>query len=183
MGAHWTCCTPRPHGSEKSDLFTEEEWNKLYDEAETLFNTNDTSFDKSIRQQLVKHVLADAYKKDNREIKSMPLACQRSEINKDYVEWSCSATILGDLADPNYSGPNFEIQPNTQCMGLLRDVNTNPPEIIVAVVKDLLKGGKRLITAKKYVVCAGAVLTPGIMAASGFTRHDLPALVSHRRDL
>jgi len=177
MGSHWTCCTPRQHALEKSDLFTDDQWKKLYDKAEKLFRKNDTSFDDSIRQQLVKYVLHDAYKDSNREIKSMPLACKRGDQNKDYVEWTCSATILGDLSDPRYSGTDFEIRPNTQCLKFVRDTNKTLANITRAVVEDLLSGNQYTITARKYVVCAGAVLTPGILSKSGFTTQELPALV------
>lgn len=172
MGSHWTCCTPRQHEKlERSPLFTGKEWSELYAAAEKLFRTNDTSFDNSIRQQLVKYVLNNAYKDTSREIKSMPLACKRSEKNKDYVEWTCSATILGHLSESSHSS-NFEIRPNTQCVKLKLDQETG--QVAKALVKDLLKNEQYYIVAKKYVICAGAVLTPGILFNSGFT--TLPAL-------
>jgi pyranose oxidase len=114
MGSHWTCCTPRQHKLERSELFTDDEWDELYSTAEKLFRTNSTSFDDSIRQQLVKHVLGNAY--DTRGIVSMPLACDRSAGNNDYVEWTCTATILDDLAKPSYSGDKFEIGPITNVL-------------------------------------------------------------------
>lgn len=176
MGSHWTCCTPRQHpGIERSTLFNDQEWNELYDKSEKLLNTNSTSFDDSIRQQLVKHVLADAFKEEGREMLSMPLACKRSEQNKEYVEWSCPATILGDLANPRYDGDAFEIRPNTQCLKLQLDSADN--QVAWALVKDLMSDKKYYIKAKKYVICAGAILTPGILFNSGL-KENLPALVS-----
>lgn len=177
MGSHWTCCTPRQHNLERSTLFSDTEWSNLYSKAEELFRTNSTSFDDSIRQQLVKHVLQDAYKNTSREIISMPLACKRGEKNKNYVEWTCPATILGDLSKPGYSG-DFEIRPNTQCVKLQLDDGTG--QVAWALVKDLLQDETYYIMAKKYVICAGAVLTPGILFNSGFTTATLPALVSHK---
>ncbi|KAI9737862.1 MAG: hypothetical protein M1834_009232 [Cirrosporium novae-zelandiae] len=174
MGSHWTCCTPRQHELERSNLFTNQEWKELYSKVEELFRTNSTSFDDSIRQQLVKHVLQDAYKDTGRKIISMPLACKRSERNKDYVEWTCTATILGDLWEPSYSGGLFEIRPNNQCIKLQLDDETG--QIAWALVKDLLKDEKYYIMAKKYVVCTGAILTPGVLFNSGFTAQTLPAL-------
>jgi pyranose oxidase len=149
---------------------------------EAMLDTNDTSFDDSIRQQLVKYTLAKAYEEVRREngetfsrqIKSMPLACERK--NKDYVQWSCSATILGkELSDPKYEGDDFEIRPNTQCVRLVRsDLDGT---IQWALVEDLMEGKKYRIKANKYVICAGAVLTPGILFNSEFRRDTLPALV------
>ncbi|KAH6988139.1 hypothetical protein BKA56DRAFT_578416 [Ilyonectria sp. MPI-CAGE-AT-0026] len=173
MGSHWTCCTPRQHpGIERSTLFSDEEWDDLYTRAEEILGTNSTSFDDSIRQQLVKSTLEGAYEK--REMLSMPLACKRSEKNKEYIEWACSATILGDLANPRYSGDLFEIRANTQCVKLQLDDNDG--QVAWAVVKDLMSNEKYKIKAKKYVICAGAVLTPGILFNSGFTTDELPAL-------
>lgn len=183
MGSHWTCCTPRQHPKiERSDLFSNEEWEKLYARAEHLFGTNSVSFDKSIRQQLVKHVLEDAYKDKKREMLSMPLACQRApkdKPNPQYVEWACTATILGELADPCYPGGKFELRDNTQCIKLQLDDQTG--HVAWALVKDLMKDQKYFIRAKKYVVCAGAVLTPGILFNSGLA-DQLPALVRLLRD-
>lgn len=175
MGSHWTCCTPRQHKIERSTLFSDTEWSKLYPEVERLFGTNSTSFKDSIRQQLVKHVLQDAYSDSEREIRSMPLACKRSEGNKDYVEWSCTATILGALSEPGYSG-NLEVRPNTQCVRLQLDDQTG--QVAWVVLKDLLSGEDYYLMANKYVICAGAVLTPGILVNSGFNIGSLPALVS-----
>jgi pyranose oxidase len=174
MGSHWTCCTPRQHRLERSTLFSDTEWDALYPEVERLFGTNSTSFDDSIRQQLVKHVLQDAYSGRSREIRSMPLACKRGEKNKDYVEWSCTATILGALSEPGSSG-NLEVRANTQCVKLQLDSQTG--QVAWAVVKDLLGDESYYIMANKYVICAGAVLTPGILANSGFDKGSLPALV------
>ncbi|KAK3372257.1 hypothetical protein B0H63DRAFT_496837 [Podospora didyma] len=173
MGSHWTCCTPREHPDiERPDLFSPEEWDALYAEAEKLFWTNSVSFEKSIRQQLVKHVLANKGKDPNRKILSMPLSCKRSARNKDYVEWGCAATILGDLSEPSYRGDLFTMKPNTQCIALERDA---AGQILWAVVKDLLADEVYHIEAKKYVITSGAVLTPGILYNSGFAG-ELPAL-------
>ncbi|KAI0440520.1 pyranose oxidase [Xylaria telfairii] len=175
MGSHWTCCTPREFpGIERSDLFTDEEWDQLYDRAEKMFWTNSTSFDNSIRQQLVKHVLQDAYNDKGREILSMPLACKRSTKNKEYVEWTCPASILGDLAEPKCDNELFEIRPNTQCMKPIVDTSTGQVEF--AQVKDLMEDKEYWIQAKKIVVCAGAVLTAGILYNSDGLAETLPAL-------
>ncbi|KUI55651.1 Pyranose 2-oxidase [Cytospora mali] len=173
MGCHWTCCTPRQHELERSNLFTEEQWATYYSIAEDLFRTNSTSFDDSIRQQLVKRNLEIAY--PGREIRSMPLACKRSTPNNDFVEWTCSATILGKYSEPSPSGSSFEVRPNTQCIQLYHKPE-QPGQILGAFVKNILTNKSYIIRARKYVVCAGAVLTPGILFNSDFTTVDLPAL-------
>jgi pyranose oxidase len=176
MGSHWTCCTPRQlPGLERSTLSSDNEWDELYHKAETLFHTNRTTFDQSIRHQLVKSVLLDAYKSTGREFSSMPLACDRNKPNREYVEWTCPATILGDLSEPNNDNELFELRANTQRTKLQLDTATG--QVAWAVVSDLLNDKTYAIKAKKYVVCAGAVLTPGILVNSGLDK-QLPALVS-----
>ncbi|KAK5997077.1 Pyranose 2-oxidase [Cladobotryum mycophilum] len=173
MGSHWTCCTPRQHVKlERPDLFTKNEWHDLYSEAERLFRTNSYSFDDSIRQTVIKETLSDAYK--DREIKSMPLACRRSETNTDYVEWTCTATILKELSDPTKPNSNFQVLPNTQCVKIelsandAADVNGNAFKVTRVEVRDLMKNKTYHIKAKQYVICASAVLTPSILFNSGF---------------
>lgn len=178
MGAHWTCCTPEQHPQlERSDLFTDEEWKKLYAEAKTLVKTNNTSFDNSIRQQLVLKVLQGAYKGEGRNFQPLPLACKRRKTgNTDYVEWSSSATIFGDIISAE--NDLFTLLSSHQCEKLVVDEATG--KIKGALVKDLLAGEQVLVQAKRYVICAGATLTPGILFNSGFTaeEYSLPALVS-----
>jgi len=93
---------------ERPDIFSDEEWGMLYNKARALFHTNDTAFDHSLRQQLVKDTFRRANKKG--EFVSLPLACQRSTHNPYYAQWTATAQILGDLADPKYSGGNFELK-------------------------------------------------------------------------
>ena len=177
MSSHWTCCTPRQHPLERSTLFSEKEWNELYADAEALFNTNHTIFDNSVRHRLVKKVLERAVEQDHadvqeqterqekRNVVSMPLACKKPYENSQYIEWSCTATILGDLADPSRKEDDgFCVKPQSQCDWLMIDHANGTVQ--GAVVTDLVKNEKYLITAKQYVVCAGAVLTAGIMAKS-----------------
>ncbi|GJC86222.1 pyranose 2-oxidase [Colletotrichum liriopes] len=170
MGSHWTCCTPREDKTiERSTLFNDEQWDQLYTEAEELFWTNPKIFDDSIRQKLVKSILDKAFEKDNRKTASMPLCGKRREKNKDFTEWACTATILGDVADAE----NFKLLPNTQCVRFELDDSN---KVRLVQVEDLLNNEKYMIKANKFVVCAGAVLTPGILWNSGKLRESLPAL-------
>ncbi|KAL2884122.1 hypothetical protein SGCOL_000059 [Colletotrichum sp. CLE4] len=176
MGGHWTCCTPREHKDiERSDLFSDDKWDDLYNRAEKLFWTDRTLFDKSIRGGLVKSVLTAAYEKEGRKVLSMPLSGRRSAKNKEFVEWGCTATILGDkLSDPSKEHDNFELRANSQCVRLI--VNQASGQVEAAEVENLLGAEKYLIRAKKYIICAGAVLTPGILWNSGGLKDTLPAL-------
>ncbi|KAI0378908.1 pyranose oxidase [Hypomontagnella monticulosa] len=175
MSSHWTCCTPRQHPLERSKLFEEGEWERLYKEAEGLFETNGAVFDDSVRHRLVKRSVTGAIAAENlkmggpkekRTVKSMPLACKRPHERSPYIEWSCTATILGDLADPDSKKNDlFDMKSEWQCDMLHINLDEN---VDGAIVKDLVKNEEWLVTAKNYVVCAGAILTAGIMAQSLF---------------
>ncbi|KAI8255595.1 hypothetical protein K4K53_007896 [Colletotrichum sp. SAR 10_77] len=175
MGSHWTCNTPRQNKDlERSDLFSDNEWDALYTRAEKLLWTDNTLFDDSIHQQLVKTVLAKAYDQEEsgRQVLSMPLCGKRTAKNKNYVEWACTATILGDLAEPGCQNRQFELRANTQCIKL--EVNASG-QVELALVKDLLGEEEYYIQANKFIICAGAILTPGILWNSGL-QETVPAL-------
>ena len=160
MGSYWACSTPEQHPEiERSDIFSDKEWKDLYDEARVLFHTTKTAFDHSIRQEIVKDTLRKANK--GREFESLPLACQRSVHNSDYVEWTATATILGDLADPKYHGGNFELRAQHCCTRLHIDAASR--HVVGAELKNLLTNEVVLVKAKKTVICAGAVLNAGIL--------------------
>ena len=160
MGAYWTCSTPEQHPEiERSDIFSNKEWKDLYAEVKALFRTTDTAFDHSIRQKLVRDTLRKANK--GREFVGMSLACQRSPNNPDYVDWTATATLLGDLADPKYTGGNFELWTQHCCTRLHIDAVSR--HVVGAELKNLLTNEVVLVKAKKNVICAGAVLTAGIL--------------------
>ncbi|TGO43264.1 hypothetical protein BHYA_0002g00690 [Botrytis hyacinthi] len=164
MGAYWSCVTPEQHPEiERSDIFSHEEWKILYDRARALFNTTDTAFDGSIRQQLIKNTLRRA--NGNRKFVSLPLACQRSKQNPDYIKWTSTASILGDLAEPKYDGRDFELKAQHCCTRLIIDADSK--QVVGAELKNLVTNEVVIAKAKKYVVCAGATLSTGILFNSG----------------
>lgn len=74
-----TCATPEPHDEERPDTFTSDEWNVLYARGKKLLNTNLTAFSDSIRHDVVKKTLTDAYREEGkrREFINLPLAVER----------------------------------------------------------------------------------------------------------
>ncbi|GAB0139046.1 hypothetical protein EsDP_00007262 [Epichloe bromicola] len=146
MGCYWSCATPEQHPViERSDLFSDQEWRDLYSEAKALFKTTDTAFEHSIRHRLIKDALVRTH--GDREFVNLPLACRRSTRNPGYVQWTCPATILGDLADPRYGGTNFELRARHQCTRLL--VDTASRQIIGAELTDLRTNDIVIAKAKK----------------------------------
>ena len=175
MGSYWTCATPEQHHEiERSDIFSDGEWSDLYSTARTLFRTTTTAFDHSIRQELVKETLRKA--NHEREFVAMSLGCQRSLKSPSYVEWTSTASILGCLADPKYDGGNFGLKSQHCCTRLHVDAYSR--RVIGAELRNLLTNELVAVRAKKYVICAGAVLTAGILFNSQI-RPDTgyPALV------
>jgi pyranose oxidase len=186
MSSHWTCCTPRQHPKlERSNLFNDAEWESLYKEAEERITTNSTLYNDSIRQQLVQKTLEQyEYGRGPREFIPMPLAAQRLP-DQSYLEWSSSATVFGDITQaPGRRGnENFTLRSQVRCTRLIRSgCSIGLPgvggHVEGALCKDLKTKRSFLVRAKKYVLCAGAVLTPGIMFNSGWddSANGLPAL-------
>ncbi|KAI0152756.1 hypothetical protein GGR57DRAFT_513365 [Xylariaceae sp. FL1272] len=178
MSTHWTCCTPRQHPRERSELFTDDEWDELYSACERLFYTNGAKakFDDSVRQRLVKKALEDYFADQAsggatpREVRTMPLAAQPGGKNSQYVKWSCTSTILGSLADLCTKDPEFEFKSQWQCESLYIDTGKDAESgtVQAAIVTDLVNNESWLVEAKKYVVCGGTVLTAGILAKACF---------------
>ena len=183
--AYRTACTLRQHPTlERSDLFTDDEWNTLYTEAEKRIKTRHDLVDDSIRQQLILQTLrSHDYDQGEREFTSMPLAAEKLA-KKTYTEWSGPATVLGDITSTadRPGNPLFSLKSQFRCTKLITSHVPGPDYgvIVGALCKDLMTDESFLVKAKKYVVCAGAVPTPGILFNSGFgqTSGELPALVS-----
>ncbi|KAI1736430.1 hypothetical protein F4680DRAFT_469082 [Xylaria scruposa] len=176
MSTHWTGCTPRQHPLERSKLFNDDEWQSLYSKCEALFNTNEVNFESSVRHRLVKHVLKDKFQKDfergykkpqqtrARLVKTMPFAAKQLPGNESYIEWSCTATILGDLANSKPGDTRFMLMSQTQCDVL--QINPQSGKVECAIIIDLLHNKEYVVRANRYVICGGAVLTAGIVAKS-----------------
>jgi len=100
MATHWTACTPREHPTiERSNLLTDEEWDKFYTEAEGFLKTNQEMFEKSIRNTVVKEKLIETYpelKQEKEKPQNLPLAGERNKAVPDLITWSGGDTVLGD---------------------------------------------------------------------------------------
>ena len=98
MATHWTACTPREHPDiERSDLLPSNEWDSLYEQAEEILNTNQTMFEDSIRNEVVKKTLRETYPSLNQDAnrpQNLPLAGKR--ISHNLITWSGGDTVLGD---------------------------------------------------------------------------------------
>src|SRR4051812_20711995 len=62
MATHWTCATPRHHPTmERPDVYSANEWDRLYSSAEVILNPHRHEFDHAIRHNIVRDVLSAEY--------------------------------------------------------------------------------------------------------------------------
>ncbi|KAH7924400.1 putative pyranose oxidase [Leucogyrophana mollusca] len=199
MATHWTCATPEfLKGLERPKIFPDhgeqddKEWDLLYRSARSLIGTSEHEFDESIRHNAVLRALQKGY--PDRVVKALPLACHRLAKGSPYVQWHAPDNIFGDMfTDPNKKNSEgvqrgcFQLLTNTCCTRLIQEgySNTNV-DLKLAEVMDLLAARfagtpdapqtNFAINAKTFVVAAGAVATPQILAKSGFGGwRDAPA--------
>jgi len=165
MATHWTCACPRFHPSERTQLLSDAEWSRLYDEAEALLevrprrSVSSHPFEESMRHAVV----LEALQREYRELKppwaprNLPLACSRRQDNNEFVTWSGADTVLGPLADLPGHSAKFTLKEQHRCKRL---VVHKGGRIDYAVVENLLEWRTLHVKANAYVLAAGAVLTP-----------------------
>ena len=168
MTTHWTCATPRQHPTmERSDIYSAEEWDRLYQEAEVLLNTNSHEFDGSIRHNLVKETLANEYTDlpEGYKVNNLPLGVKRREDNPEFVHWTGTDTVLGPLADGNQDAEPFILKEEHRCNRLVP--NRDGTAIEYAEIQNLREWDTVQVKANTYIVCCNAYLTPQVLFASG----------------
>ncbi|KIJ47072.1 GMC oxidoreductase [Sphaerobolus stellatus SS14] len=196
MSTHWTCAVPhflkgleRPVILPFSEADDDAEWQTLYNAAAVLIGRNTDQFDESIRHNLVLDTLQKAYR--DRDVQPLPLACHRVAPGSPYVMWHSAENVFGDIfTNAAETNGYFKLLTNLLCSRLAYE-GTDPVKIVGAEVRDLLEEKlgdeqkKYYIKAKIYVIAAGAVCTPQLLANSGFgagrnqANPIIPALSTH----
>jgi pyranose oxidase len=165
MGAHWTCCTPRPTPIERIAFIENGEWDTLITRAENLLKTNQNSFVESFRGQVVRQQLSavfDPKLPEGRKVQMLPLACERQ--SKTWVQWTGVDTILGPLAETGrIPQERFELRPETICRELLVDGD----RIVGAKLEHLPSLQNQRVLADVVIVAANAFYTPQLLWKSG----------------
>ena len=131
MATHWTACTPREHPTiERSSLYTDDEWDRLYKDAETILKTNQNMFDDTmidkhgggapsgvthfIRNTVVRDILRKTFpdlKKKEAIPQYLPLAGVRRKDAPEFITWSGSDTVLGeDMLKALKEGDRFTLK-------------------------------------------------------------------------
>jgi pyranose oxidase len=161
MGAHWTCCTPRPTEIERIPFIDEMEWNALITRAEALLKTSQDSFVESFRGQVVRETLAELLDDSlpkGRKVQMLPLASERQSAT--WVEWTGVDTILGPLGRVGeISIDRFELRPETICRELLIEGD----RVVGAKVEHLPSLQNQIIRANLVIVAANAFYTPQLL--------------------
>ncbi|KAK4663383.1 hypothetical protein QC763_608060 [Podospora pseudopauciseta] len=175
MSTHWTCSTPRQHLRERSPLL-QNEWERLYSEAEKLIETHTDVLEGSIRQDMVKQILNDHFegeKDKNGDQKpaafALPLAAKRE--GSEFITWSSSYTVLEKIK-PEFS-KKLELRSEWLCEKLTiikntKDASEDAGIVENAKVRSLLTNQLDEVKARVYIICGGPILTPQLLFNSGF---------------
>jgi pyranose oxidase len=168
MTTHWTCATPRHHPTiERSDIYSDAEWDRLYTEAEKLLNTHKHEFDSSMRHMAVRDALQEEFSelRDPYGVQNLPLGVERRKDNPLLVHWSGTDTVLGPLADGNQDREPFILQEQHRCNRLVPSQDGS--RIEYAEVEDLVEWHTVSVRAETYIICCNAYLTPQVLHNSG----------------
>jgi pyranose oxidase len=166
MMTHWTCATPRHHPTvERSPYIPHDEWERLYAEGEDILNTHRHEYDHSMRHNIVKDTLSAEFHDlpAPYQVQNLPLAVERRKDNPEFVTWTGTDTVLGDLAD-GAEADRFCLRPEHLCKRLVRSADGT--QIDYAEIQDLRNWRTLHVQANTYIVAAGAALTPQVLYAS-----------------
>lgn len=162
QGAHWTCATPRPEGSERIDFIDEGEWEHHIKEAEGLLHTTAGAFHDSPQAGVILDLVSAELAPDGITVGPLPVAGDPQSDGS--MRWSGVDVVLGDLAERGATAQGrFELRPRTLCTRLVRDDN----RVVGAVLRDLESGVEEEVGADAVVVAADALRTPQLLWASG----------------
>jgi pyranose oxidase len=181
MATHWTCATPRHHPTvERMNFISPEEWDRLYTAGEKLLNTHNDQYEMSIRHTVVREVLKKTFSnlQDPYEVQSLPLAVQRRSDNDEFVTWSGSDTVLGNLADGPLDQFPLILLPQHRCTRLIPSADGKTIE--AAEIEHLMAWQTTYIRAKTYVLAVNAVLTPQVLFNSGIRPRPLGRYLSEQ---
>jgi choline dehydrogenase-like flavoprotein len=160
QGAHWTCATPRPVGTERMD-FLEDELDELLDEAERLLHTTHEAFSGAPQAIALLDVVDKEFAADGLLVQPLPVAGDPRPDGS--MRWSGTDVVLGDLAEPGAHADRFELRTGTLAVRLLVEDGA----VVGAVLRDLATGAESEERADEVVVAADALRTPQLLWASG----------------
>lgn len=179
MGAHWTCASPPPGGSERIGL-VEDVFDEAFARASALLHATSDAFPVTEAGERLRRTLAglfDEGRPAHRRVQSMPLAC--TPTGGPLPRWSGVDTILADtLADPSGT---VGLVHDTVCTRLIHE----GMRVTGAVLRDRQTAEVVTVFARTVVVAADALRTPQLLWTSGIRPpalgrylNDQPQIVS-----
>ncbi|MEV6345552.1 GMC oxidoreductase [Actinoplanes sp. NPDC051851] len=166
QGAHWTCATPRPYGSERADFIPDLEWNAAVETAEGLLHTTAEAFGERPITKALRSALAGVFDDElpaGRKVGLLPVAC--TENPDGTVEWTGTGTILAPLT----GNDQFELRAGTACVRL----DHEDGRVTAAELEEVATGRRYTVRPRAVVVAADALRTPQLLWASGIRPHAL----------
>lgn len=166
QGAHWTCATPRPIGSERIPFIAEAEWDQHIAEAEQLLHVTREGHRASAPASAILELAKAEFETDGIPVGPLPMAADPRADGT--LRWGGTDVILGTLATREASD-RFTLRPMTLCVRLLRDEE----RVVGAVLRDRNTGHEQEFHADTVVVAADALRTPQLLWASGIRPNAL----------
>jgi choline dehydrogenase-like flavoprotein len=162
QGAHWTCATPRPAGTERIDFIERDEWDRHIAEAEHLLHTTQAPFRGAAQAEAILSIVRDEFSGDGFEVRPLPVAGDTQSDGS--VRWAGTDVVLGGLARPDVDADRrFTLRSSTLCTRVVVDDGA----VTGVVVRDQQTGEEETIDADAVVVAADALRTPQLLWASG----------------
>ena len=157
QGAHWTCATPRPVGSERIDFIDAQEWDQHVDRAEQLLHVTRTAFSDSPQAEGLLGTVRDAFAPEGIEVRLLPVSGDQRPDGT--MRWGGTDLLLSGLRNND----RFRLRPRTLAVRLRREGN----RVVGAVLKNLESGAEEVATTHVVVVAADALRTRQLLWASG----------------
>jgi choline dehydrogenase-like flavoprotein len=157
QGAHWTCATPRPQGSERIPFLSEDEWEAHITAAEQLLHVTKAAFSGAPQAEAILDTVGAEFAPDGITVRPLPVAADSRPDGS--LRWSGTDVVLGDVV----SDPRFTLRSSTLCVRLIREND----RVVGAVLRDQRTGAEEEVRAHYTVVAADAIRTPQLLWASG----------------
>jgi choline dehydrogenase-like flavoprotein len=157
QGAHWTCATPRPVGTERIDFLDSDEWDRHVETAERLLHVTREAFADSPQASALLRQVRTAFEDEGIQVGLLPVSGDPRDDGT--IRWGGTDLLLQPILDDE----RFELRAETLCVRLLREGD----RVVGAVLKDLATGREEEVEADVVVVAADAFRTPQLLWASG----------------
>jgi choline dehydrogenase-like flavoprotein len=159
MGAHWTCATPRPWGSERIPFIPPDELDAALEGAERVLSVTSMAFAESPQGAAIRGALSSVFDSElpeGRKVGILAVAAREDEGGR--VVWTGVDTILGRLRRDG----SFELRAETLC----RELAVDGGRVTGVLLEHRPSGERETVNARVVVVAADAFRTPQLLWAS-----------------